>query len=71
VGLVVGSLRYQLPYGLVLLPLAAPAPSLAIDLVWPVDRTTPAVRRLIEVADRLARDRGWLRPAALRTAPAP
>jgi DNA-binding transcriptional LysR family regulator len=71
VGLVVGSLRYQLPHGLVLLPLTAPAPSLAIDLVWPVDRTTPAARRLIEVADRLARDRGWLRPAALRTAPAP
>ena len=39
----------------------APAPTLAIDLVWPVDRTTPAVRGLIAVADRLAQSRGWLR----------
>jgi DNA-binding transcriptional LysR family regulator len=80
VGLVVGSLRYQLPRGLTLIPLAAPAPTLAIDLVWPVDRTTPAVRRLIVVADRLAQDCGWLadlpsrdrsHPATLHMAPAP
>jgi DNA-binding transcriptional LysR family regulator len=60
VGLVVGSLGYQLPRGVTLVPLAGPAPALSIDLVWPVDRITPAVRRLIEVADRLAQDRGWL-----------
>lgn len=79
VGLVVGSLRYQLPRGVTLVALAPPAPTLAIDLVWPVDRTTPAVRRFIVVADRLARDRGWLPrltpldpsdPATLPTAPA-
>lgn len=60
VGLVVASLRHQLPLGLTLRPLRPPAPTLAIDLVWPTERTTPAVRRLIEVADRLAHDRGWL-----------
>ena len=60
VGLVVGSLRYQLPRGLALIALAAPAPALAFDLVWPTDQTTPAIRRLVEAADRVARDRGWL-----------
>ncbi len=60
VGLVVGSLRDQLPRGVTLVALATPAPTLAIELVWPVDRTTPGVRRLIDVADRLAQDRGWL-----------
>ena len=69
-GLVVGSLRSQLPRGLILLPLAAPTPTLAIDLVWPIDRTTPAVRRLIDVADRLAPDRGWLHQPPPHTAPA-
>jgi DNA-binding transcriptional LysR family regulator len=63
VGLVVGSLRSQLPRGLILTPLAAPTPTLTTDLVWPVDRTTPAVRRLIDVAVELGRDRGWLRLA--------
>jgi DNA-binding transcriptional LysR family regulator len=71
VGLVVGSLRHQLPRGLTLLPLAAPAPTLTIDLVWPIDRTTPAIRRLIVVADRLAHDQGWLHVTSLRTASAP
>jgi len=64
VGLVVGSLRHQLPRGLTLIALPAPAPTLGIDLAWPVDRTAPAVRRLVEVADRLAQERGWLRAAA-------
>lgn len=64
VGLVVGSLRHQLPRGLTLVPLAAPAPPLAIDLVWPAERSTPAIRRLIEVADRLAQERSWLPPPA-------
>jgi DNA-binding transcriptional LysR family regulator len=71
VGLVVGSLRHQLPRGLTLLPLATPAPALTIDLVWPTDRTTPAIRRLIIVADRLAEDRGWSHPTSLHTASAP
>jgi DNA-binding transcriptional LysR family regulator len=62
VGLVVASLRHQLPRGLTLRSLVPPAPSLAIDLVWPTDRTTPAALRLIDVADRLARDRTWLEP---------
>jgi DNA-binding transcriptional LysR family regulator len=61
VGLVVASLRHQLPRGLTLVPLASPAPTLAIDLAWPVDRLTPAVRRLVDVADQLAQDRDWLR----------
>jgi hypothetical protein len=60
VGLVVGSLRYQLPRGITLIPLAAPAPTLAIDLVWPATRTTPAVTRLVAIADGLADARGWL-----------
>src|SRR5262245_37565451 len=80
VGLVVGSLRHQLPRGLTLLALAPPAPTLAIDLVWPVERTTAAIRRLLDVADRLAENRGWLprlrsrdraHPTALHTAPTP
>jgi DNA-binding transcriptional LysR family regulator len=60
VGLVVASFRQQLPRGLKLMPLVPPAPTLTIDLVWPTVRTTPAARRLIEVADRLAQDSGWL-----------
>jgi DNA-binding transcriptional LysR family regulator len=69
VGLVVGSLRYQLPRGLALIELAAPAPALAIDLVWPTNRTTPAIRRLVEAADRVARERRWLthHPTVLRS----
>jgi len=60
VGLVVGSLRLQLPRGLTLITLAAPAPMLAIDLAWLADRATPAIRRLVDVADRLAQERAWL-----------
>jgi DNA-binding transcriptional LysR family regulator len=61
VGLVVESLRLQLPPGLTLIALAAPAPTLTIDLAWPGDRTTPAIRRLVEASDQLAHSRGWLR----------
>jgi DNA-binding transcriptional LysR family regulator len=60
VGLVVASLVHQLPRGLRLITLAAPAPTLAIDLVWPIERDTPAIRRLIDVADRVAQHRAWL-----------
>jgi hypothetical protein len=42
------------------LALAPPVPTLAIDLAWPVDGTTPAVSRLIAVADQVSHDRGWL-----------
>jgi hypothetical protein len=35
-------------------------PTLAIDLVWPVDRTTPAVVRPVAVADQVSHDRGRL-----------
>jgi DNA-binding transcriptional LysR family regulator len=69
-GSTVGSLRHQLPRGLTLLPLAASVPTLTIDLVWTIDRATPAIRRLIVVADRLAQDQGWLQPTSLRTASA-
>jgi DNA-binding transcriptional LysR family regulator len=69
-GSTVGSPRHQLPRGLTLLPLAASVPTLTIDLVWPIDRATPAIRRLIVVADRLAQDQGWLQPTSLRTASA-
>jgi len=67
VGLVVGSLRHQLPRGLTLRPLVPPAPTLAVDLVWPADRVTPAALRLIDVADRLARDRAWIAPRGARS----
>jgi DNA-binding transcriptional LysR family regulator len=60
VGLVVESLHRQLPSGITLVPLEAPTPKLAIDLVWVTNRTTPAIQRLIAAADKLAHDRGWL-----------
>lgn len=61
VGLVVGSIRHQLPRGVTLTPITAPTPTLAIDLVWPIARTTPAVHRLVAIAKRVSEDRGWLR----------
>jgi DNA-binding transcriptional LysR family regulator len=60
VGLVVESLRYQLPRGITLVPLEAPAPTLAIEIVWSTNRTTPALQRVVAVADELAHDRGWV-----------
>jgi DNA-binding transcriptional LysR family regulator len=60
VGLVVESLRYQLPRGITLVPLEAPAPTLAIEIVWSTSRATPALQRVVAVADQLAHDRGWL-----------
>jgi DNA-binding transcriptional LysR family regulator len=59
VGLVVNSLGTQLPSGLTLVPIDTP-PSLTIDLTWAADRTSPHVLRLLAIAERLARDRGWL-----------
>jgi DNA-binding transcriptional LysR family regulator len=58
-GLVVASLGLQLPAGLRLVALEPPAPRLTIDLIWSVERRTPGVERLLEVAERLAHDNGW------------
>jgi hypothetical protein len=60
VGLVVESLRYQLPRGITLVPLEAPAPTLTIEIVWSASRAIPALQRVVAVADQLAHDRGWL-----------
>jgi DNA-binding transcriptional LysR family regulator len=60
IGLVVASLRLQLPAGVRLVALEAPAPTLTIDLIWSAERRTPGVHRLLEAAERLAGDRSWL-----------
>jgi DNA-binding transcriptional LysR family regulator len=59
-GLVVASLRLQPPVGVGLVSLEPPAPTLTIDVIWSAERRTPGVQRLLEVAERLAADRGWL-----------
>jgi DNA-binding transcriptional LysR family regulator len=59
-GLVVASLHLQLPAGLRLVGLEPPPPTLTIDLIWSAERRTPGVERLLEAAERLASDRGWL-----------
>ena len=59
-GLVVASLGLQLPAGIRLVALEPPAPTLTIDLIWSVERRTPGVERLLELAERLADDKGWL-----------
>ncbi len=59
-GLVVASLRLQLPAGLRLVGLAPPVPTLTIDLIWSAERRTPGVDRLLEAAERLAGDSSWL-----------
>ena len=59
-GVVVASMRSQLPRGLILVPLAPPMPALAIDIVWQSDGTAPVVTRFVGVAARVATDRGWL-----------
>jgi LysR substrate binding domain len=59
-GLVVASTRSQLPRGLILVPLAPPTPSLAIDPRRAERRTAPVVTRRVDVAARVATDRGWL-----------
>jgi DNA-binding transcriptional LysR family regulator len=58
-GLVVASMGLQLPAGLSLVSLEQPAPTLTIDLIWSAERRTPAVARLIDVAERLTGERGW------------
>jgi DNA-binding transcriptional LysR family regulator len=59
-GLVVASLRLQPPVGVGLVSLEPAAPTLTIDVIWSAERRTPGVQRLLEVAERLAADRGWL-----------
>jgi DNA-binding transcriptional LysR family regulator len=59
-GLVVASLRLQLPAGLKLVSLEPPPPTLMIDLVWSAERRSPGVDRLLQAAKRLTGDRRWL-----------
>jgi DNA-binding transcriptional LysR family regulator len=58
-GLVVASIGLQPPAGLSLVRLAQPPPTLTIDLIWSAERRTPAVARLLDVAERLSGERGW------------
>jgi DNA-binding transcriptional LysR family regulator len=60
IGLVVSSLRSQLPGGIRLVGLEPPAPTLTIDLIWSAERGSPGVQRLLDVAEQLAGARGWL-----------
>jgi DNA-binding transcriptional LysR family regulator len=59
-GLVVASMGLQLPAGLSLVRLEEPPPTLTIDLIWSAERRTPGVERLLDVAERLTGERGWL-----------
>jgi DNA-binding transcriptional LysR family regulator len=58
-GLVVASMGLQLPAGLSLVGLEQPPPTLTIDLIWSAESRTPAVARLLDVAERLTGERGW------------
>ncbi len=58
-GLVVSSLGLQLPR-VQALGLEPPVPRLTIDVIWSVERGAPGVERLLEVAERLAGNSGWL-----------
>jgi DNA-binding transcriptional LysR family regulator len=59
IGIVVTSARRQLAAGLTLVPLD-PAPDVTIELVWPADRVSPALRRVLEIAAGVAADHAWL-----------
>jgi DNA-binding transcriptional LysR family regulator len=59
-GLVVASMGLQLPAGLRLVSLEQPPPTLIIDLIWSAERRTPGVEQLLDVAERLTGERGWL-----------
>jgi DNA-binding transcriptional LysR family regulator len=59
VGLVVGSLREQLPAGLALVDLAPPRPTLAINAVWSEDSDATKVDRLLDAAAALAAEHDW------------
>jgi DNA-binding transcriptional LysR family regulator len=59
VALVVGSLIEQTPAGITLVPVAAPWPTLTIDLVWHSHAASPAVHHVLEAAGAVARERQW------------
>jgi DNA-binding transcriptional LysR family regulator len=60
IGLVVRSLTDQLPRGITLLELPAPAPVLILDLVWHRDTAPPAVTHILRTASEVAAERHWL-----------
>ncbi len=59
VGVVVSSAARQLASGLTLVPLES-APTLTIDLAWPAERMSPALRRVLEIAERVSVEHAWL-----------
>ena len=59
VGIVVSSAARQLASGLTLVPLES-APTLTIDLAWPAERMSPALRRVLEIAERVSVEHAWL-----------
>jgi DNA-binding transcriptional LysR family regulator len=58
-GLVVSSMYEQLPPGIVLVDLAPPRPTLAINAVWAADAELPAVDNFLDAAASLGDERGW------------
>jgi LysR substrate binding domain len=60
IGLVVQSLREQLPSGVRLLDLGSPQPPpLSITAVWLMDGGAPAVDRFLEVAAQVSAEHAW------------
>jgi DNA-binding transcriptional LysR family regulator len=59
IGLIVSSLVAQLPRGVELVDLAPPRPMLTINAVWRRDNELPAIKRFLETAKELARERQW------------
>ena len=58
-GLVVSSLFEQLPPGIMLIDLAPPRPTLAVNAVWSEEIEQPAVNRFLDAAASLAAKHGW------------
>jgi hypothetical protein len=59
VALVVTTLLDQLPRGVRLVDVTPPS-RLTIVVAWPQATDHPGVARLVDIAARLARERGWL-----------
>ncbi len=59
VGLVVGSLRQQLPPGIALVPITQPGPALIFDLLWSLDHESAATARAQEAVARAQDAKGW------------
>jgi DNA-binding transcriptional LysR family regulator len=59
IGLVVSSLIEQLPRGVELVDLAPPRPMLTVNAVWRSDGEAPAIARVLQSAQRLAKERHW------------